>query len=207
MALWHITIAVAVVLILFGVKYWPDLRNAKPEERTRIIGRMGAELVVWIAQGLGAGRIPLAPGTVGSLVGLLWFALLVATGSMWSFALGGLLGLLFAVWCCGKAERILQQKDPGSIVLDEIMAMPFCFLSWLAIISVRTGEWPEPEHFFTGRSWINSAIVFVLFRGFDVLKPWPLRQSQQLPGGWGVVVDDLLAAVLVSLVLLPFLLL
>jgi phosphatidylglycerophosphatase A len=157
---------------------------------------MGA-IILWLAQGFGSGRAPFAPGTFGSLVGLLWFALLVSSQSIWGFA-GGLLGMMIAaVAICRKGEEILQQKDPGSIVLDEICAVPLCFVPWVASEWLRKGTWPTLETFFGANSWYLTAIIFVLFRIFDILKPWPVRQSQKLPGGWGVVMDDVLAAVYV----------
>jgi phosphatidylglycerophosphatase A len=153
--------------------------------------------LLWIAQGFGAGRIPFAPGTFGSLVGLLWFALLLMPGNVWFFAGGTLAGIALSVWLCGAAERILRQTDPGSIVLDEIAAMPVCFVAWLAIVA-KDGTLPSFDYFFSAETWLLTVGVFVAFRVFDVAKPWPVRQSQSLPGGWGVTVDDVLAAVYVN---------
>jgi phosphatidylglycerophosphatase A len=140
----------------------------------------------------------------GSLVGLLWFFLLLLTQNFWLYLAGALLGVGLSVWLCGLAERILREKDPSSIVLDEIVAMPFCFLAWVASDWFRRGQWPVPDSFFTSRTWLATTILFVLFRVVDVLKPWPVRQSQRLPGGWGVTVDDVLAAFYVALVSLLF---
>lgn len=161
-------------------------------------------LILWLAQGFGVGRIPFAPGTFGSVVGLAWFALLLATGNFWLYVAGLALGIGLSVWLCGAAEKILQQTDPSSVVLDEIAAMPLCFMAWVATDWFRRGHLPEPESFFTSPNWGFTAFVFVLFRFFDILKPWPVRQSQKLPGGWGVTVDDLLAAVYVNAVAVFF---
>ena len=139
-------------------------------------------VVLFIAQGFGSGRIPFAPGTFGSLIGLLWSYLLWLTGNFGWYFLGTILGLAVSVWLCGKAERILNQTDPGSIVLDEIAAMPLCFTVWLA------------SHGLTMPDWKIVLTMFVLFRVFDIAKPWPIRRTQKLPGGWGVTVDDALAA-------------
>lgn len=155
--------------------------------------------VVWIAQGFGVGRIPVAPGTFGSLLGLLWGIGLLATGSLWLFAVGTFAGLGLSVWACGIAEHILGERDPGSVVLDEIAALPLAFLGWLALGIIRTGEIPPVAGLLTGRGWLELAAVFALFRGFDIWKPWPIRPSQALPGGWGITVDDVLAALLVNL--------
>ncbi len=161
-------------------------------------------LLLWVAQGFGSGRISVAPGTFGSLIGLLWFAALLVVGNFWVFLTGTLTGLALSVWFCGAAEKLLKQTDPGSIVLDEITAMPVCFLPWVISQWQRTGAMPAPEFFFSARTWHLTAIIFALFRLFDVWKPWPVRQSQRLPGGWGVTMDDVLAAVYVALVSLLF---
>ena len=75
-------------------------------------------LALWIAQGFGIGRIPVAPGTFGSIPGLLWFILLLRTGNLWLFLAGIIAGALLSVWLCGISEKVLGRKDPGSVVLD-----------------------------------------------------------------------------------------
>jgi phosphatidylglycerophosphatase A len=154
---------------------------------------------LWIAQGLGIGRIPVAPGTFGSVAGLGWFALLLLTGNLWLFLAGTLAGLALSVWLCGAAEKVLGQKDPQSVVLDEVTAIPLCFLGWAVFQTCKEGTLPTPQSLFTPSHWALTLAGFALFRFFDVLKPWPVRQSQSLPGGWGVTVDDVLAAVYVNL--------
>lgn len=167
--------------------------NAKAQQTSRAYDIYA----VWLAQGFGIGRIPWAPGTFGSVIGLLWFAILLSTQTIWGFV-GGMLGVVIAsVWICGKAERILNQHDPGSIVMDEICAVPICFIPWVVSEWLRKGAWPPLETFFGANTWYVAAIIFVLFRIFDILKPPPVRQSQRLPGGWGVVTDDVLAALYV----------
>ena len=159
---------------------------------------------VWIAEGFGSGKFPKGPGTVGSVVGVLWFALLLFVGNFWVF-LGGVLGSIgISVWACGAAEKILNKHDPGSIVIDEIVAVPCCFLAPLIGVYVQTCELASHDMFFSGKGWILTAAGFGLFRLFDIWKPWPVGKSQVLPGGWGVTADDLLAAVYVSLVLIWF---
>jgi phosphatidylglycerophosphatase A len=163
---------------------------------------MGEKLKLWIAQGFGVGRIPFAPGTFGSLVGLLWFALLLLPGRFYFFAIGTVTGVAVSVWLTDEAERILHAKDPGSVVLDEIVALPICFLSWLCVLYVKIGTLPKPEDFFVAERWKLTAMIFVAFRLLDIAKPWPVRQSQNLRGGWGVTMDDVLAAVYVNLLVL-----
>jgi phosphatidylglycerophosphatase A len=161
-------------------------------------------LILWLAQGLGIGRIPFAPGTFGSALGLLWVMLLLATANFWLYVTGLVVGVALSVWLCGWAEKILKQTDPSSVVLDEVSALPLCFLGWVAVHWLRNHRLPEPESLLNHSNWVITVIIFILFRFFDILKPWPVRQSQALPGGWGVTVDDLLAAVYVNLVTLPF---
>jgi phosphatidylglycerophosphatase A len=155
---------------------------------------------VWIAQGCGVGRVPVAPGTFGTLPGLLWFVLLLLPGRFWLFLAGLLLGLAVSVWLCGAAEKVLHQTDPPSVVLDEITAVPICFLPWVIDLWLNHGTMPQPQVFFQAHTWWLTALLFALFRCFDILKPWPIRQSQRLPGGWGVTVDDVLAALCVAMV-------
>jgi phosphatidylglycerophosphatase A len=159
-------------------------------------------LKLWIAQGFGVGRIPVAPGTFGSLVGVLWFGLLLVPANLWIFIASTIAGFGLSVWLCGEAEKILNQKDPGSVVLDEITAMPVCFTGWVALSLWKTGSLPRLDEILNARTWPAVLGVFVAFRFFDVLKPWPVRQSQSLPGGWGVTVDDFLAAIYVNAVVL-----
>ena len=120
----------------------------------------------------------------------------------------------------------MQRRDPPSVVLDEIVAIPICMISVSLIIHFKPDMWLELQREMLGNhesklvSSISVAITdtrnlldpqnyglwtlgaFALFRLFDIWKPWPIRQSQRLPGGWGVVMDDVLAAVYVNLVML-----
>jgi len=159
-------------------------------------------IFLWIAQGFGSGRIPVAPGTYGSIVGLAWFALLLLTGYLGLFLGGTFLGRALSVWLCGVGEKILGKTDPGSIVLDEITAIPLCFAGWLSALIWKTNAFPSPEFFFSKQNLLPTLGVFAAFRLFDVWKPWPVRQSQNLSGGLGVTMDDALAAIYVNVVVL-----
>src|SRR5687767_7359279 len=160
---WEVVLILAIILILFGAKQLPELmrglgqgldefRKATDEVTSQIreaARRDGMEIRnkfsvrVFVAQGFGIGKIPLAPGTFGSLVGLVWFAMLIATGNFWAYLAGALEGIAFSIWLCDDAEKILGEQDPGSVVLDEIIAIPFCFLPWVAIEWWRVGALPS----------------------------------------------------------------
>jgi phosphatidylglycerophosphatase A len=155
-------------------------------------------LILWIAQGFYIGRIPVAPGSFGSVLGCAWVGFLLWPNNVWVYVAGTVLGLACSVWVCGRAEIILGQTDPGSVVLDEIAAMPVCFAGWITIRALQEGQLPSLHSLMTG-SWVWWMVgIFLAFRFFDIAKPWPVRQSQSWPGGWGVTIDDFLAAIYVN---------
>jgi len=146
---------------------------------------MKSNLARLIATWFGCGNAPIGPGTAGSLAALviawplvhyanwppLWFLLPVV-------ALTGP-----GIWAAGVTARETQQKDPQFVVVDEVLGQ------WLALAGART---------LNVKSWIAA---FVLFRLFDIWKPPPVRQLEALPGGTGIVADDLMAGVYAALVL------
>lgn len=161
---------------------------------------MRDKLIVWIALGFGVGHLPKAPGTYGSILGLIWFWFLSLIPNFYLTAL--LLGfsVLFGVWICGEAERILKSHDPGCIVIDEIVAVPIAGLGWVVWTLSRDdslGFVMEADV----RTFTWLGLVFVLFRFFDIVKPWPVGLSQSFPRGWGVMTDDLLAGVYVAVLM------
>lgn len=127
------------------------------------------------------GRKLPAPGTWGSVAGLLYFTVFFHPLGLVGTLVFSALGAYFAVALCGEAEFRMGKKDPGEVVLDEFVAMPLCFIGWRAL--------PEPLP-----AWAVFIAGFALFRLFDILKPFGISRLQSLPGGWGVVMDDLAAA-------------
>jgi phosphatidylglycerophosphatase A len=125
-------------------------------------------------------RLP-APGTWGSLAGLLYFAVCLQHAGMGAVLAASAVGGYLAVAFCGEAERRLRQADPGAVVLDEVIAMPLCFLGWRGLPPIVS-------------PWLVLLAGFALFRLFDILKPCGIARLQSLPGGWGVVADDFAAA-------------
>ncbi len=134
------------------------------------------------------GRVRRGPGTVGSLAGLLYFTVffgvLPPAHAWWLTIVMSLPALYLAVAICGEAEFRLGQRDPGSVVLDEFVVIPLCFIGWHWLPAVWVAEW----------RWAIFLGGFALFRFFDILKPLGIARLQSLPGGWGVVADDLAAA-------------
>jgi len=137
----------------------------------------------FVALGFGVGALPRAPGTFGTLLALpLWWLLGAGRDPL---AFGVLLLLLFAlgVWACSVTGRHLGVADHGAMVWDEVVA-------FLLVLAVVPNTWP----------WQLAA--FVLFRTFDIAKPAPIRQAEtRFKGGFGVMLDDLLAAGYALLVL------
>ena len=128
----------------------------------------------WVATGFGAGYSPFFPGTVGSLVGFLLFWPLQDLSLFYG---GFICVLLFGVgvYTADLSESFFNRKDASQIVIDEIVAM-------LLVLFLLPGSW----------GWRLAG--FFLFRLFDILKPPPARRCEKLPGGWGVMLDDLWAA-------------
>jgi len=112
------------------------------------------------------------------------------------FSVAILVSFFVSVLFSEIGEKILHQHDPGCIVIDEIVAIPICFLGWMAVEPAISG----PMWFLTEGRWKITLAILFAFRVFDIWKPWPVRQSQRLPGGWGVTVDDVLAAIYVAVI-------
>jgi phosphatidylglycerophosphatase A len=141
-------------------------------------------IAVWVATGLGVGLATPAPGTVAGLWGLG-----LAAASALIEPLGAQLATIAVVAIaaapvCGAAARALgTSHDPGAIVLDEIVALPIVFIG------------------VPGMNWTVLLVGYALFRVCDILKPGLARAAEKLPGGWGIVADDCVAAVLACLLL------
>jgi phosphatidylglycerophosphatase A len=152
------------------------------------------KLILFAAQGFGTGLFPVAPGTVGTLAGFGWIYLLLIPRNLWFYIGGIIVGFFAAVWLGRRAEQILNEEDPGSVVIDEIAAMAFAFVGPVLLYS-NDGQTPPFSHYLTSHHAITLALTFLLFRIFDIAKPWIIGRSQDIPGGWGLVLDDFLAAV------------
>ena len=130
------------------------------------------------------GRSTKAPGTVGSFVGLVFYAVFFHYATTLAFILLIALSAYLSIGICDAAEKRLQMRDPGMIVLDEVVAVPIIFIGMggnSGVIAQNNG-------------WPILLIGFVLFRVFDIIKPFGIARLQNLPGGLGCVADDIAAA-------------
>lgn len=127
-----------------------------------------------LAFGLGSGTAPKAPGTFGTLAAVPLY-LLMQPLTPWVYLLLVILLFALGVWLCDRTSRDLGVHDHGGIVWDE----------WVGLLVTL---WLAPA----GIGWLVTG--FVLFRFFDILKPWPIGWlDRQVGGGWGIMLDDLLA--------------
>ena len=138
--------------------------------------------VLYFATGSFVGYIPFAPGTFGTALGLFFCFILSFIDPVVSFVLV-LLFILFATWIAHRAEKIIKKKDAGCIVIDEIAGI------MVTLIGLQFH--------------IGSALAgFIIFRFFDILKPFPVRTiERRLTGGAGIVADDVVAGLLSNIVL------
>jgi len=141
--------------------------------------------VAWaIATWFGCGLSPVAPGTVGTAAAL-GIAILIEHYAGWPPAAFAALALAISapgIWAAGETARQSKIHDPGFVVVDEVVGQ------WLALAGARA------------LNWKTYLAAFLLFRLFDIWKPPPVRQLEALPGGVGIVADDLMAGLYAALV-------
>lgn len=136
-----------------------------------------------LALGFGTGLAPVAPGTAGSLVGLGFSLALAPLGFAWQLA-AAIVAVVAGVWICGESARRLGVHDHPAIVWDEVAGQMIAMLAAPA-------------------AWWGAPLAFVLFRVFDIAKPWPIREIDHgMRGGLGIILDDVLAGVFAALALL-----
>jgi phosphatidylglycerophosphatase A len=123
----------------------------------------------------GCGLVPIAPGTAGTLGAIPLYLAIRSGGPLVVLAVAAALALV-GVWAAGQIVRHTGQSDPQIVVIDEVVGV-------LVTLAASTG------------TWTSLVIGFVLFRIFDQWKPWPARALESLPGGLGVVMDDVAAGI------------
>ncbi len=133
-----------------------------------------------IASFFGAGYSPVAPGTAGSVGGLLIYLAVRDNAALYGLALVSVFAL--GMWSCGKAEEIFGGKDSPRIVIDEVCGM------LLSLFLVPKGFYP-------------AVAGFILFRLFDILKPFPARRVERLAGSSGIMLDDIVAGLYTNIIM------
>jgi phosphatidylglycerophosphatase A len=139
----------------------------------------------------GAGNARWAPGTVGSVLGLIWYVTVFTSAHGFLYVLLMAASLYFAAGICGEAASRMQQKDPKSVILDEFVAIPVCFMG--------LDQWV-----FGANAWLVLLLGFGLFRLFDITKPLFIGRLDKIEGGWGILLDDVAAAIVTCFLLHMF---
>ncbi len=157
----------------------PD--SLKAQSRPRIVSgpagtlSLGDRFGFWIGTVGGIGLIRPAPGTWGSIPGFLFFLWWRTLPGPWVAWCVEAAAVLLSVWSAGRCERILGQKDPSSVVIDEAVCVPLAL-------------WPLVGH--PGLPWWIWGLLFAAYRLFDIVKPYPVRRFEAIGGGWGITLDD-----------------
>ena len=152
-----------------------------------------------LASFFGIGLLPVAPGTWGSLAGLLlFFSFIYFQLSYLLFVSLFLCFVILAIVVCSFASKDIVEKDHKAIVIDEVAGawLSFLFIPILGIYDFSSSEWLEA-------SYLAACMLFVLFRFFDIFKPHPISFiDRKFKSGFGIVLDDLVAAIFAGLTLL-----
>jgi phosphatidylglycerophosphatase A len=138
-------------------------------------------VALFIATSGGAGYSPIAPGTAGSAVGAVLYWGTRAWPLVWQIALIVVVSAV-GTWAAAVAARHFGREDPGEVVIDEVAGQLVTLVA-------------------TGAGLAGTFLGFFVFRAFDVAKPWPVNRLERLPGGFGIMADDLLAGVFGNVVL------
>ncbi|MBV9303896.1 MAG: phosphatidylglycerophosphatase A [Acidobacteriaceae bacterium] len=143
--------------------------------------RVALVLATWF----GCGYFPWGPGTIGSLAALL---IGVLAHIYWGFGrtellIAALVLIAPAIWASTQTARLVEKNDPAVVVVDEVLGQ------WITLLGA------------TSLRWKSFIAAFLLFRLFDIWKPWPVREFERLPEGLGIVADDIAAALYAALIL------
>ena len=139
-----------------------------------------------IASVFGIGYFPVASGTVMSMVAVPLAIVIARAGGGVAVIVASLIAFLIGIWACGDHVRATGRDDPSECVIDELAGQ------WLACAGISLGFGPGTAPEF--------ALAFLLFRLFDILKPWPISAAEELPGGLGVMADDMVAGLAAAII-------
>ena len=179
-----------------------ELNPAVPVPSADVPARSRSSVLDYLAIAIatcGVGYFPIAPGTMGSMVGVLLFLALwnvefggaATAGQVFALRLGLMLLATLAVtfvgiWAATQTERRLKKKDPSIVVVDEVAGQMVALLPLMIWLP----------------AWWRVLAAFILFRAFDIWKPYPVRRLEGLKGGTGIMADDLGAGVYAALIVL-----
>lgn len=155
------------------------MSTSRPEVNVKTLIKRPA---AFIAYGFGSGLSPVAPGTFGTLVAIPIFWL-IQDWSLTAYLMFTVLAFVLGIWICQRTVAWLKQDDPGGVVWDEVVGYLVTMLA-------------APE------GWVWLIVGFVLFRFFDILKPWPINiADKKLHGGFGIMFDDVIAGAMAAVVM------
>jgi len=129
--------------------------------------------ILFLSTAFGSGYSPVAPGTAGLAVGVFLYLGLSHFSWVW-IVLCTVITFFIGVWVSAQTEKFVQQEDPGCVVIDEVVGQ------WIALFLVPL-------------TTFNVVLAFILFRFFDIVKPF--RRAEKLPNGWGIMLDDVIAGI------------
>jgi phosphatidylglycerophosphatase A len=204
-------------------------RTTSMTETTKAPAEKKPRVALWIATGFGLGYLPVAPGTWGSLGGVVLtlavcapFLTLFGTifrpisglfVSLQNFVVYFEIVMLLAVsisgvWASDRVSKFIGKTDPQQIVIDEICGMSVTLVFGLGALWYTSAVTQMTDFVGVGRlflmqvlNWKYLVVGFILFRMFDIVKPWPIRRLEKLPGGWGIMADDWFAGIYAAVVL------
>jgi phosphatidylglycerophosphatase A len=205
--------------------------NATEASGIPVAAQRKPRLALFVATACGLGYIPVAPGTWGSLAGIVltllpWWGFLSISALITAAMLGSgyviagvhvqhgldpflwsqiglaLVTAALGVWSATCAAKSWQQKDPQRVVIDEVSGQHLTLLLGCGVpIWWKTAQPASPNYLLgavslhSSLNWKYLLLGFILFRVFDIWKPFPARQAESLPGGWGIMADDWIAGI------------
>ena len=138
----------------------------------------------------GSGLLPKAPGTWGSLAAIPFAYIISVYTCPYALIFGTVALFLIGIWASDKAEKSVQSKDPGFIVVDEVVGQWIALLPLPFLYSFLN---PDSFHLYFA---VIAAVAFIAFRIFDIWKPWPVNYADKnVHGGYGIMLDDVIAGI------------
>lgn len=175
----------------------PDIRKANDCPPLPVNASMLDRMVYWLGLGLGSGLPRRAPGTWGTVGGLIVAIPLLSLGFL-SFLLMTILSCFIGIWICGRTSELMQGHDDPHIVWDEWAGMWITLLPFSYISMTADDFW---QYLLQPSSLAALVLAFVLFRFFDIIKPPPIGWAdRKVAGGLGVMLDDIIAGVMALIV-------